>query len=120
MVVVIDDLIIALLLLYLHWKSMKVVAASVAIISTIMVGFNVKAVGDVVGRGRRGRDVQGWSCLMMRRRRRLLNHKRVWLMILVLWYDYFPCSLFGQCFTKCSMSYETIPPVYLPNNKTIM
>ena len=115
MVVVIDDMIIALLLLYLHWKSMEVVAASVAIISTIMVGFKVKAVGDVMGRGR---DVHGWLCLMMRRRR-LVNHTRVWLMILVLWYYYFSCSLFGQCFTKCSMSYETIPPVYLPNNKTI-
>lgn len=113
MVVVIDDLITGLLLLFLHGKCMEMVAATVIIISTSIVDFEMKTI-DVVGR-----DVHVWLCLMMVMRRRLVNHKRVWLMILVLGYYYFSCCLFCQCYTKCSMSYVTIPPVFLPNNKTV-
>lgn len=52
MVVVIDDLITGLLLLYLHGKCMGMVAATLTIISHINVGFEVKSIDDVVGRGR--------------------------------------------------------------------
>lgn len=63
--VVIDHMIIALLLLFLHWKCMEMVTASVTIVSTIVVGLEVKGIDDVVGRGRRGREVHVWLCLMM-------------------------------------------------------
>lgn len=116
MVVVIDDMIVALLLLFLHGKCMEMVAAAVTIFITIVVGFEVKAIDNVVGRGRRGSEIYVWLCLIMMSRG-LVNQKRVWLKILVLWYYYFSCSLFCQCFTKCSMSYETIPPVNLPHRK---
>ena len=44
---------------------MEMVTTSVTIVSTIVVDLEVKGIDDVVGRGRRGREVHVWLCLMM-------------------------------------------------------
>ena len=96
--VVTDDMIIVVALSYTEnvWRWLLLLL----LLFTIVVGLELKAIDDIVGRGRRGRDVRGWLCLIiLMMKSRLFNQNRVWLMILVLSQG----SPFMWYFSLCSL-----------------